>query len=94
MCSQYLETRPSDHTGKRGCNESRTRPRQSWPKRRYFFVEGLWFGGRQSTFRNLSRIFNVSSRDTRLVQCGRVEIGGAFMTESPGLAEKKVDARA
>ena len=36
-------------------------------------VLGLWFGGRQPTFRNCSRLANVSSRDTGTVQCGREE---------------------
>jgi hypothetical protein len=38
-------------------------------------VLGLWFGGRQPTARNLSRIANVCSRDTGTVQCGREETG-------------------
>jgi hypothetical protein len=36
-------------------------------------VLGLWFGGRQLTFRNCSRLANVSSRETRIVQCRREE---------------------
>jgi len=36
-------------------------------------VLGLWFGGRQPTFRNYSRLANVSSRETGTVQCGREE---------------------
>jgi hypothetical protein len=30
----------------------------------FLVVAGLWFGGRQLAFRNLSRIANISSWDT------------------------------